>query len=93
MSDAATSIRSAALQNVPIEIRVSVGQARPLLKDVMDLAPDAVLALDTRIDDPVSLYVGSKRIGEGELVEVGDGSDGRLAVRITRLLDGTDDPS
>lgn len=77
--------RAAALQGVPIEIRVSVGRARPLLRDVMALAPDAVLPLDTRIEDPVALYVGDRMIAEGELVELEGERAGQLAVRITRL--------
>lgn len=77
--------RAAALQGVPIEIRVSVGRARPLLRDVMALAPEAVLPLDTRIEDPVALYVGDRMIAEGELVELEGERAGQLAVRITRL--------
>ncbi|WP_284267040.1 FliM/FliN family flagellar motor C-terminal domain-containing protein [Roseicyclus amphidinii] len=75
----------AALQGVPIEIRVSVGRARPLLRDVMALAPDAVLPLDSRIEDPVALYVGDRMIAEGELVELEGERAGQLAVRVTRL--------
>jgi flagellar motor switch protein FliN/FliY len=88
MSDPAASLRSAALQSVPIEIRVSVGRARPLLREVMDLSPDAILALDTRVEDPVTLYVGDRMIAEGELVELDGDRAGQLAVRITRLAEG-----
>lgn len=88
MSDTQSMLRAAALQSVPIEIRVSVGRTRPLLRDVMDLAPDAVLALDTRIDDPVALYVGDKMIAEGELVELDGDRAGQLAVRVIRLAEG-----
>lgn len=87
MSETQSLLRAAALQTVPIEIRVSVGRARPLLREVMDLAPDAVLALDTRIDDPVMLYVGDKMIAEGELVELDGDRAGQLAVRIIRLAE------
>lgn len=85
MSDPQSLLRAAALQAVPIEIRVTVGSARPLLREVMELAPDAVLPLDSRIEDPVSLYVGDRLIAEGELVELEGAQAGELAVRIVKL--------
>lgn len=88
MSDPNALLRAAALQAVPIEIRVSVGRARPLLREVMELAPEAVLTLDSRIEDPVALFVGDKLIAEGELVELEGERAGQLAVRITRLAEG-----
>ncbi len=47
---------------VPIEITISVGKARPLVKDLLRLSRDAVLPLDRRVDDPVELYVGDRLI-------------------------------
>jgi flagellar motor switch protein FliN len=87
MSDQNTLLRAAALQAVPIEIRVSVGRARPLLRDIMALTPEAVLPLDRRIEDPVALYVGERMIAEGELVELEGERAGQLAVRVTRLTE------
>lgn len=88
MSDPNTLLRAAALQAVPIEIRVSVGRARPLLRDIMALTPEAVLPLDSRVEDPVALYVGDRIIAEGELVELEGERAGQLAVRVTRLTEG-----
>lgn len=76
------------LHAVPIEIRVCVGQARPLLGDILSMQPDAVLPLDSRIEDHVTLYVGEKPIAHGELVELEGERAGQLAVRITTLSDG-----
>lgn len=87
-----SSLRAAALQAVPIEIRVCVGRAHPLLRDVMDMAPDTVLPLDSRIEDAVALYVGDKLIAEGELVELDKDRAGQLAVRITRIAEGGHEP-
>jgi flagellar motor switch protein FliN/FliY len=88
MSDPTTTAHTAALQSVPIEIRVSVGRARPLLREIMGLAPDAVLQLDTRVEDAVALYVGDRMIAEGELVELEGDRAGQLAVRVIRLAEG-----
>lgn len=72
---------------VPIEIMISVGTARPLVKDLLRLRPDAVLPLDRRVDDPVELYVGDKLIARGELQELDGDQQGQLAVRLTEIAD------
>ena len=71
---------------VPIEITVSVGRARPLVRDLVMLGANAVLTLDKRVDDPVDLFVGDKLIARGVLEEAEDGDEGQLAVRLTEIL-------
>ena len=39
--------------SVPIEITISVGKARPLIRELLRLGQGAVLPLDRRVDDPV----------------------------------------
>ncbi|AKO98750.1 MAG: FliM/FliN family flagellar motor switch protein [Marinovum algicola] len=73
--------------SVPIEITICVGKARPTVRDLLRLGPDSVLTLDKRIDDPVELYVGTRLIARGELVEAGDDAPGQLAVRLTEVAD------
>jgi flagellar motor switch protein FliN/FliY len=70
---------------VPIEITVSVGKARPLVKDLLRLSRDSVLPLDRRVDDAVELYVGDKLIARGELQELDGEGSGQLAVRLTEV--------
>lgn len=70
---------------VPIEITISVGRARPLVRDLLKLERDAVLALDRRVDDPVELWVGDRLIARGELEEMEGEHAGRLAVRLTEV--------
>jgi len=70
---------------VPIEITVSVGRARPQVRDLLRLKRDAVLPLDRRLDDPVELYIGDRLIARGELQEVEGDSGGQLAVRLTEV--------
>lgn len=72
---------------VPIEITVSVGRARPLVRDLLRLRKDAVLVLDRAVDDPVELYVGDKLIARGELQELDGDQAGQLAVRLTEVAD------
>ena len=70
---------------VPIEITISVGKARPLVKDLLRLSRDAVLPLDRRVDDPVELYVGDRLIARGELTELEGDNAGQLGVRLTEV--------
>ncbi|MBC7736344.1 MAG: FliM/FliN family flagellar motor switch protein [Candidatus Saccharibacteria bacterium] len=70
---------------VPIEVTISVGKARPLVRDLLRLSRDAVLALDRRVDDPVELYVGDRLIARGELEELEGEQAGQLAVRLTEV--------
>ncbi|WP_420327017.1 FliM/FliN family flagellar motor switch protein [Mameliella sp.] len=84
---AARSDQGTPFTSVPIEITVSVGRARPLVRELLQLNEGSVLTLDKQLDDPVELYVGEKLIAIGVLEVVdGDGS-GHLAVRITEVVD------
>lgn len=72
---------------VPIEITVSVGRARPLVRDLLRLKRDAVLPLDRKVTDLVELYVGDRLIARGELTELEGEQGGQLAVRLTEVAD------
>ena len=73
--------------SVPIEITISVGKARPLVRDLVAMGEDAVLTLDKRVDDPVELFVGDRLIARGELEELEGDEQGQLAVRLTEIVD------
>ncbi len=87
MDDVKTDGTHAPFTSVPIEITVSVGRARPLVRDLLKLSEGSVLSLDRKIDDPVELYVGDKLIGIGALEIVEGEQEGRLAVRLTEVID------
>ncbi len=70
---------------VPIEITVSVGKARPAIRELLSLGRDAVLPLDRRVDDAVELYIGERLIARGQLEEIEGEDDGQLAVRLTEV--------
>ena len=72
---------------VPIEITISVGRARPVVRDLLRLKRDAVLPLDRKVSDPVELYVGDRLIARGELTELDGDQIGQLAVRLTEVAD------
>ena len=70
---------------VPIEVTISVGKARPLVSELVELRRDSVLTLDSTIDDPVELYVGDRLIARGELQEMEGDQAGQLCVRLTEV--------
>ena len=76
--------------NVPIEVTISVGKARPFIGDLLELGKNDVLPLDRQVEDPVELYVGDKLIARGTLEELDGAQKGQLAVRLTEVvaLDG-----
>lgn len=73
--------------SVPIEITVSVGKARPLIRDLMTLGENAVLPLDKAVDDPVDLFIGDRLVARGQLEELDGEQSGKLAVRLTEIAD------
>ncbi|WP_417700169.1 FliM/FliN family flagellar motor switch protein [Pseudophaeobacter sp.] len=73
--------------SVPVEVVVSVGKARPLVRELVNLGENAILALDKRVDDPVDLYVGDRLVARGQLEEMEGDQAGQLAVRLTEIAD------
>ncbi|WP_170370277.1 FliM/FliN family flagellar motor switch protein [Ruegeria arenilitoris] len=89
MSDAPASTpeRPNPFEAVPIEVTVSVGRARPLIRDLLTMGENAVLTLDKRVEDPVDLYVGDQLVARGLLEEMEGDNAGQLAVRLTEISD------
>jgi flagellar motor switch protein FliN/FliY len=73
--------------SVPIEVNVCVGKARPLIRDLVMLGENAVLKLDSSVEDPVELYVGDRLIARGMLEEQEGDPTGQLVVRLTEVVD------
>ncbi|GAA6194867.1 FliM/FliN family flagellar motor C-terminal domain-containing protein [Pseudophaeobacter sp.] len=73
--------------SVPVEVVVSVGKARPLVRDLVGLCENSILALDKRVEDPVDLYVGDRLVARGQLEEMEGDQAGQLAVRLTEIAD------
>jgi flagellar motor switch protein FliN/FliY len=85
--DRPARLAQGAFSHVPIEIVVSVGRARPAVRDLLRLQRDSVLPLDRRVDDPVELFVGDRLIARGILEELEGDQSGNMAVRLTDVAD------
>lgn len=71
--------------NLPIEITVCVGKARPNISALLELQESSVLALDRNIEDPVELYIGDRLIARGQLEERTEDDSASLVVRVTEV--------
>lgn len=84
--DVSSAHATTPFSSVPVEITVSVGRARPSIRELLDLGENAVLALDKSVDAPVDLFIGDRLIGRGQLEEAEDNSQGNLTVRIIEIV-------
>ncbi len=73
-----------ALGDVPVVVRVEIGAAELRAREWAALGKGDVLALGTKIAEPVTLRVGGVEVARGELVEI----DGEVGVRILSRRDG-----
>jgi flagellar motor switch protein FliN len=69
------------IMDIELGITVSFGNARMLLKDVMQLGTGSIVELDRMADERVDLWVNNKRVARGEIVLVG----GNYGVRISEV--------
>lgn len=76
-----------AIFSVPVQVVVSVGRASPSIGELLNMRRDALLQLDTKLDDPVDIMVGKRVIARGELQELEGEEGGRLGVRLTEIVD------
>ncbi|MEM9724468.1 MAG: FliM/FliN family flagellar motor switch protein [Pseudomonadota bacterium] len=75
-----------AIFSVPVQVVVSVGRASPSIGELLNMRRDALIPLDTKLEDPVDIMIGKRVIARGELQEIGEG-EGRLGVRLTEIVD------
>jgi len=77
-------VRNAKILDLPMRLTVCVGGARISVKELLDITPETVIALDSRIDDPAELYIGERLVARGELVELVDDQTG-IGVKLTEI--------
>jgi flagellar motor switch protein FliN len=69
------------VEDVPVQLTVTLGSAELPVGKLFALTNGEVLALDRDVDAPVDIRLGSKLVARGLLVAAGD----RFGVRITEL--------
>jgi flagellar motor switch/type III secretory pathway protein FliN len=71
-----------AVGDLPVLVRVEIGEARMAARDWAGLGRGDVLALGRRVGEPVILRVGGVAVARGDLVEL----EGEVGVRIVERL-------
>lgn len=70
------------LLDVELEIYVELGRKRMKIQDLLKLGKGSLIELDRSAGEPLSIFIGDKRLAEGEVVVVDD----RFGIRITQLI-------
>ena len=70
------------LLDMPVTLTVELGSCQLPMREVLELAPGAVIQLNQQASDPVGLYVNEKLIAYGEVVVVEDS----FGIKITELV-------
>ena len=78
-----------AIFDLPVDVVVAVGRARPKVKDLLQMRRDSLITLDAKLDDPVEIMVGKRVIARGQLQEIEE-EPGQLGVRLTEIVDVSD---
>jgi len=74
------------LYDVEMTLTAEIGRTRLPMRQVLDLAPGAVLELDRQAGSPADVLVNGRLVARGEVVVV----DEDYAVRITEIVAGSD---
>lgn len=78
--------RLSRLNEVEMTLTVEIGRTRMPIRNVLGLEVGTVVELDRAVGAPADVLLNGRLIAHGEVVVV----DGEFAVRVTRILDGTD---
>jgi len=69
------------LMDVDLRVTLRFGSRRLLLREVLDLCPGSVIALDRQVEDLVDMLLDGRVIARGEVVVV----DGNYGLRVTEI--------
>ena len=70
------------LSEIPIQVTVELGNAKLMLREIVELAEGSIIELDRLAGEPLDLKVGGQLVAQGEVVAVDD----NYGLRITNLL-------
>jgi len=67
---------------VSVTLALEVGRARMSVRELLQLAPGAVVELDRRAGEPLDVLVNGVRVARGEVVVVND----KFGIRLTEVV-------
>jgi flagellar motor switch protein FliN len=72
--------------DVSVTLALEVGRARMSVRDLLQLAPGAIIERDRLANEPLDVLVNGVRIARGEVVVVND----KFGVRLTEVVSATE---
>lgn len=69
------------IQKIPMALVVELGQLEMSMEKLLAIEPGNILDLDFRPEEGVNLVINGKRVGKGEIIQIGE----TLGVRIIEL--------
>ncbi len=70
-----------ALMDVSLPVTIEFGRTEMSVQEVLELAVGSVVQLERMVGEPVDILVGDRKLGEGEVVVIGE----YFGVRINRI--------
>ncbi|MBS3886885.1 MAG: flagellar motor switch protein FliN [Dethiobacter sp.] len=72
----------ARILDIPLQVKVTLGQGPRSVKDVLSLMPGAIVEFERNVAEPVDITLNGKLIARGEVVVVEE----HFGVRITQII-------
>ena len=72
--------------DVAVTLALEVGRTRMYVRDLLQLAPGAIVELDRLATEPLDVLVNGVRIARGEVVVVND----KFGIRLTDVVSATE---
>jgi flagellar motor switch protein FliN/FliY len=71
-----------ALLDVSLPVTIEFGRTEMAVQEVLELTVGSVIQLERMVGEPVDILVGDRKLGEGEVVVIGE----YFGVRINRVV-------
>lgn len=68
--------------DIPLDVRVELGQVKMLVTDLLQLGQGSVIDLKKPVGEQLDIYIGDKLIARGEVVV----ADEKLGIRVTDIV-------
>ncbi|MBX7148465.1 FliM/FliN family flagellar motor switch protein [bacterium] len=69
------------VQDVPLVLQVQLGEAVMTIGDVLKCGKGSVIPLNQKAGDPFKIFLESRLLAEGEIVEAGES----LGIKVTKV--------
>ena len=79
-----TSMNSALIMNIPVEVQIVLGSTEMPVSELMALQKGSTVALNRRIGEPVDVVVNGRRVARGEITVL-DNDPSRFGIRLTEI--------